>query len=79
MNFIAFDFETANAKRSSACSLALSVVRDGQIVDELYSIHRLTFRALTPRSTVLQPKMSPMPQHLQNFGLTSVAFLPQIN
>ena len=38
MDFVAFDFETANAKRNSACSLALSVVRNGQIVDEFYSL-----------------------------------------
>lgn len=38
MNFVAFDFETANSKRNSACSLALSVVRNNQIVDEFYSL-----------------------------------------
>ena len=38
MNFVAFDFETANPKRNSACSIALSVVRNGQIVDEFYSL-----------------------------------------
>lgn len=38
MDFVAFDFETASAKRASACSLALVVVRDNQIVDELYSL-----------------------------------------
>ncbi len=38
MNFVAFDFETANARRNSACSLALTVVQNNQIVDELYSL-----------------------------------------
>ncbi|WP_263848915.1 exonuclease domain-containing protein [Limosilactobacillus equigenerosi] len=38
MDFVAFDFETASAKRTSACSLALVIVRDNQIVDELYSL-----------------------------------------
>lgn len=38
MNFIAFDFETANAKRNSACSLALTVVEDNQITDSFYSL-----------------------------------------
>lgn len=38
MNFVSIDFETANAKRNSACSLALTVVRNDQIVDELYSL-----------------------------------------
>jgi DNA polymerase III subunit epsilon len=31
MNFIAFDFETANAKRTSACSIGISVVENGFI------------------------------------------------
>lgn len=32
------DFETASAKRYSACSLALTIVRNDQIVDEFYSL-----------------------------------------
>ena len=38
MNFIAMDFETASAKRYSACSLALTIVRDNQIADEFYTL-----------------------------------------
>lgn len=38
MNFIAFDFETASAKRFSACSLALTIVRNSQIQDEFYTL-----------------------------------------
>lgn len=38
MNFIAMDFETASAKRYSACSLALTVVRNNQIIDEFYTL-----------------------------------------
>ncbi|WP_057874859.1 3'-5' exonuclease [Loigolactobacillus rennini] len=38
MNFVAMDFETANGKRYSACSVALTVVRNDQIVDEFYSL-----------------------------------------
>lgn len=38
MDFIAFDFETANAKRDSAVSIALTVVRENKIVDEFYSL-----------------------------------------
>lgn len=36
MNFVAIDFETANDKRTSACSLGLAVVKDGQLVDTKY-------------------------------------------
>ncbi|AQW21873.1 exonuclease [Lentilactobacillus curieae] len=38
MNFVAFDFETANRKRASACSLALTLVRDDKIADQFYSL-----------------------------------------
>lgn len=38
MNFVAIDFETASAKRHSAVSLALVVVRNDQIVDQFYTL-----------------------------------------
>lgn len=38
MNFVSMDFETANGHRSSACSLALVLVRDNQIVDSFYTL-----------------------------------------
>lgn len=37
-NFVAIDFETANRQRSSVCSVGLVFVRDGEIVDERYSL-----------------------------------------
>lgn len=38
MNFVSMDFETANGSRDSACSLALVLVRDNQIVDNFYTL-----------------------------------------
>lgn len=38
MNFVAMDFETANGQRDSACSIALVVVRNDQIVDQFYTL-----------------------------------------
>lgn len=38
MNFVAIDFETAASQRASACSVALTVVRDDQVVNEFYSL-----------------------------------------
>lgn len=32
MNWVAIDFETANAKHSSACALGIAVVEDGRII-----------------------------------------------
>lgn len=47
MNFVAMDFETANRDPGSACSLALVVVQNNEIVDRFYSVinPQLTFDA----------------------------------
>ena len=39
-DFAAIDFETANGKRTSVCSVGVIVVRNGEIVDSLYSLIR---------------------------------------
>ena len=76
MNFIAFDFETANAKRSSACSLALTVVRDGQIVDELYSLIKPStpfsafntqIHGITAAQVKNAPNFAELWPHIKNF------------
>lgn len=38
MDFTALDFETANRQTHSACSVALTVVRNNEIVDEYYTL-----------------------------------------
>ena len=37
-DFVAIDFETANAKRSSVCSVGIVIVRNGLIENELYRL-----------------------------------------
>ena len=37
-DFVAIDFETANGRRSSVCSVGIVIVRNGQIVDKFYSL-----------------------------------------
>ncbi|MBR0055597.1 MAG: 3'-5' exoribonuclease [Bacteroidales bacterium] len=37
-NFAAIDFEAANGKRTSICSIGLVIVRNGEIVDTFYSL-----------------------------------------
>ncbi len=37
-DFVAIDFETANGKRSSVCSVGIVVVRGGHVVDKFYSL-----------------------------------------
>ncbi|ADZ82450.1 exonuclease domain-containing protein [Cellulosilyticum lentocellum] len=38
MNYVVIDFETANSSRSSACSLGMVKVHEGNIVDSFYSL-----------------------------------------
>lgn len=40
MNFVAIDFETANAGRDSACSVALVKVKNGKLYDSFYTLIR---------------------------------------
>ena len=39
-DFAAIDFETANGKRSSVCSVGIVVVRDGKVADRFYRLIR---------------------------------------
>lgn len=39
-NFAAIDFETANAQRTSVCSVGVVIVRDGIITDTYYNLIR---------------------------------------
>lgn len=38
MNFVAIDFETANRFRSSACSMAVVTIEDGEVVNTAYHL-----------------------------------------
>ncbi|MDO5516815.1 MAG: exonuclease domain-containing protein [Clostridium sp.] len=38
MNFIAIDFETANEKRSSPCSIGIVVVKNGNVVERIHHL-----------------------------------------
>lgn len=37
-DFAAIDFETANARRSSVCSVGIVIVKNGKIIDKFYSL-----------------------------------------
>ena len=39
-DFAAIDFETANGKRTSVCSIGVVIVRDGKIVNKIYRLIR---------------------------------------
>ena len=38
MNFIAIDFETANEKRNSPCSIGIIVVKNGNVVEKIHHL-----------------------------------------
>lgn len=38
MNFVAIDFETANEKRNSPCSIGIVVVNDGEIIEKVHHL-----------------------------------------
>ena len=52
-NFVAIDFETANGKRSSVCSVGIVVVRDGEITDKYYSLIRPIPNYYSPFTTAV--------------------------
>lgn len=52
-NFAAIDFETANGKRSSVCSVGIVIVKNGEIVDRFYHLIRPTPNYYTPFTTAV--------------------------
>lgn len=38
MNFVAIDFETANEKRNSPCSIGIAVVKNGEIIEKVHHL-----------------------------------------
>ena len=41
-DFVAIDFETANFEQSSICSMGIVIVKNGELVDNFYSLVRPT-------------------------------------
>lgn len=48
MKFVAIDFETANEKRSSPCSIGIVVVNNGQVVEKVYYLIKPKEMRFTP-------------------------------
>ena len=42
LDFAAIDFETANEKRTSICSIGIVIVRNGKVVDKIYHLVKPT-------------------------------------
>lgn len=76
MDFIAMDYETANAQRASACSVALVVVENSQIVDAFYSLidpevnfspRNIQVHGITPQQVAGAPAFPKIWPHIQHF------------
>lgn len=52
-DFAAIDFETANSKRSSVCSVGVVIVRNGTIADTIYSLIRPWPNYYSPFTTAI--------------------------
>ena len=51
--FAAIDFETANGKRSSICSIGIAIVEDNKVIDSIYSLVRPTPHYYTKWTTAV--------------------------
>lgn len=52
-NFVAIDFETANGKRSSVCSVGIVIVSEGKIIEKKYSLIHPYPNYYTPFTTAV--------------------------
>lgn len=53
MDFVAIDFETANEKRASACSLGITVVKNNEIIEEKYWLIKPRPFRFEPRNIII--------------------------
>lgn len=76
MNFIAFDFETANFQKHSACSIALIMVQDDQIVGRYYSLiqpetdfhwKNIQIHGIQPEDVVDAPKFPEVWEEIKDY------------
>lgn len=76
MNFVAIDFETATAKRSSACSVGIVTVNQGVIVEEYHTLiqppnneynwHNVQVHGITEMDTFNAPKFGDIYHEIKN-------------
>ncbi|UQS81652.1 3'-5' exonuclease [Bombilactobacillus folatiphilus] len=75
MNFTAMDFETANYQADSACSLALALVENDQIVDTFYTLinpqapfnsKNISIHHIRPQDVATAPTFDQIWPHIQS-------------
>ena len=67
MNFIAIDFETANEKRNSPCSIGLVIVKDGKIKEKLHYLIKPKEMRFLPMNIWIHGITKEMVQHEREF------------
>lgn len=77
INFTAIDFETANSKRTSACSIGMAKVRKGQVVEHYYRLLRpevgdfhpmnISIHGITPEQVADSPTLSELWHEIEAF------------
>lgn len=76
MDFISMDYETANRKRASACSVAIVVVQNSKVVDSFYSLinpeaefeqQNINVHGITPAMVADAPTFAQVWPHIRFF------------
>ncbi|HAX74052.1 MAG TPA: DNA polymerase III subunit epsilon [Firmicutes bacterium] len=79
MNFTAIDFETANEQRHSPCSLGITVVRNGKIVEEKYWLIKPHEMRFTPMNIMIHNIRPDDVKHELEFDALWPEILPYLN
>ena len=53
-DFVAIDFETANGRRSSVCSVGIVIVRGGEIYQDISFTYRQLLGIMTWKTTIMR-------------------------
>jgi DNA polymerase-3 subunit epsilon len=77
MDFVAIDFETANPKRTSACSIGMARVRGGVIVETFYELIKpvpvdfnyinISIHGITPEMVDSKPTFAELWSEIHSF------------
>ena len=78
MNFTALDVETANEKRSSPCSVGITVVENGQIAKELYFLIRPKEMRFVPMNIMIHGITPDQVQDAEEFDAVFEQIRPYI-
>lgn len=78
MDFVAIDFETANEKRSSPCSLGITVIRGNQVMEEKYWLIRPRENRFAPINIMIHGIRPADVEHEPEFDQLWPSILPYL-